>query len=299
MQTFIKGACNLISGFSRKSRPIPATALCALLGLGASAAHADNLGKIWLVGDSITSGFTIAGAYRPRLYTDLTNAGDSFLFVGSATNDSTTLLNNAGQNHQDGHSGYAIATALNTNGTTRQGIYNNINSYYNTVSSTQGVPNTILLMIGTNDINSNIDPTNAPARLDLLVSRIMSLDPTAHLFVASITPAKQGNTYMDAGMTNLAASIQTYNAAIPGIVAEHDALGQNVSFVDMYSALTLSDLGSDGLHPNATGYAKIGDTWASAVLAAAVPEPSSYALMLLGGVPLLCFVSRRRGAKLS
>ncbi len=289
----MKNMCDLISRLG-KSNPFPATALCVLLACAATGAQAADLGKIWLVGDSITSGFTIAGAYRPRLYTDLTAAGDSFLFEGSATNDSTTLLNNAGQNHQDGHSGYAIATAKNTNGSTRQGIYDNINSYYNTVSTMQGVPDTILLMIGTNDINSNIDPTNAPARLDLLISRIMGLDPNAHLFVASITPAKQGNTYMDAGMTNLDASIRAYNAAIPGLVAEHDALGQNVSFVDMYSALALSDLGSDGLHPNATGYAKIGDTWASAVLAAAVPEPSIYALMLLGAVPILGVVSRRR-----
>lgn len=279
------------------ARPTSLARRARLLGLAAAAllgpalASAADLGKIWLVGDSITSGFTVAGAYRPRLYTDLTAAGDTFLFVGSATNDSTTLLNNAGQNHQDGHSGYAIATAPNTNGTIRQGIYDHVNDYYSTVVSTQGVPNTILLMIGTNDINSNIDPLNAPARLDLLVTRMMGLDPTAHLLIASIAPAKQGNTYMDAAMTNLDASIRAYNAAIPGIVAAHDALGQNVSFVDMYAALTLADLGSDGLHPTAAGYAKIGDTWAAAILA--VPEPSTYALML-GGIVLVGGAARRR-----
>ena len=108
----------------------------------------------------------------------------------------------------------------------------------------------------------------------------------------SVNPARQGNLYMDPSVTDLAASTLAYNASIPGIVSAHDALGQNVSFVDIYGALSLADIGADGLHPTAAGYATIANTFAAALL---VPEPSTWALMLLG-VGAVGFRARRQRA---
>ena len=270
---------------------IAARAFGLLLGLAAEA-HAADLGNIWTVGDSFTSGFTVPGGYRPALYDDLTAAGDTFRFVGSITTDSTPLLDATGQNHQDGHSGALIAEGTLPNGASRFGIYENIADYYQVVASTQGRPGTILLMIGLNDLNNNVDPAGAPGRLDLLITRILGLAPSAHLFVASVNPARQGNLYMDPSVTDLAASTLAYNASIPGIVSAHDALGQNVSFVDIYGALSLADIGADGLHPTAAGYATIANTFAAALL---VPEPSTWALMLLG-VGAVGFRARRQRA---
>lgn len=42
---------------------------------------------IWTIGDSLTSGFTVAGAYRTQLYNALNQAGEPVALVGSATND--------------------------------------------------------------------------------------------------------------------------------------------------------------------------------------------------------------------
>jgi hypothetical protein len=57
------------------------------------------------------------------------------------------------------------------------------------------------------------------------------------------------------------ARIQTFNAAIPGIVASR---GSKVHLVDMHSALTTADL-ADGVHPSAAGYDKMADVWYAAL----------------------------------
>jgi hypothetical protein len=50
--------------------------------------------------------------------------------------------------------------------------------------------------------------------------------------------------------------VQAYNAEMPGIADAQAALGRAITFVDMYSLLTLDDL-ADGVHPNDTGFQKI------------------------------------------
>src|SRR5712692_3908966 len=44
------------------------------------------------LGDSITYGFPVPGGYRNRLYSDLRNAGYSFSFVGTSTDNPSSLL---------------------------------------------------------------------------------------------------------------------------------------------------------------------------------------------------------------
>ena len=67
------------------------------------------IGEILPLGDSITDGLGgTGGGYRARLHLLLNNAGDSFNFVGSATNNSTPALINSGQHYHEGHSGYRI-----------------------------------------------------------------------------------------------------------------------------------------------------------------------------------------------
>jgi hypothetical protein len=74
-------------------------------------------------------------------------------------------------------------------------------------------------------------------------------------------------------------------------VANHQALGEHVYFYDMYHQLRLTDI-SDGLHPTAAGYNKMGDAWFKAIQA--VPEPSSLALVCVGGLALLGYARRLR-----
>src|SRR5207302_129361 len=91
--------------------------LCDLgvLGLGAlgillscgTAAHADL--TIMPLGASITSGSGgTPGGYRDRLYADLHDAGYSFAFVGSSTENPSPVLTQASQTRHEGHPGYRI-----------------------------------------------------------------------------------------------------------------------------------------------------------------------------------------------
>ncbi|MCX6875336.1 MAG: GDSL-type esterase/lipase family protein [Verrucomicrobia bacterium] len=231
-----------------------ALALALGAGLMAGSAQALDLGKIMPMGDSITDGVPVAGGYRDPLYTLLNSKGDTFTFVGSATNNETTTLSAAGQTHHEGHSGYVIAA-----GGGRTGLDENLAGW---IGSGAENPNRILLMIGSNDINLGYDMANAPARLSTLITHIYGYRPAVKLYVASIIP-----------MSGHEADVRVFNTAIPGIVASHRALGQDVVYVPMYESLNINTDLADGLHPNALGYQHMAQAWDTALHG--VPEPAS------------------------
>jgi lysophospholipase L1-like esterase len=124
-------------------------------------------------------------------------------------------------------------------------------------------------MIGTNDINMNIDVANAPTRLGQLIDEITGGDPTALVVVASIIPTR------DSGVNQ---RVRTYNAAIPGLVNTRAAMGKHVVFLDNYAAFSqnanyATALMADGLHPNDAGYVVLGQSFYSAIAALLPASP--------------------------
>ena len=78
-----------------------------ILHLWGALAQADL--TIMPLGASITSGSGgTDGGYRDRLYTDLHDAGLSFTFVGTSTENPSRLLSQVGQTYHEGHPGYRI-----------------------------------------------------------------------------------------------------------------------------------------------------------------------------------------------
>ena len=229
---------------------------------------AADLGKIMPMGDSITLGVPVAGGYRDPLYTLLTNRADTFTFVGSQTGYATDALTAAGQTHHEGHSGFVI-----TNGTGRTGLDENLASW---IGSGKESPDKIILMIGSNDINLGYDMANAPARLSDLITHIYGYRPNVRLYVASIIP-----------MVGHESDVQAFNAAIPGIVSSHRALGRDVVYVAMHDAVNIGTDLSDGLHPNALGYLHMAQAWDAALhattnLTVAVASPANNQTFTLG-----------------
>ncbi|WP_433047420.1 ricin-type beta-trefoil lectin domain protein [Dactylosporangium sp. CS-033363] len=215
---------------------LAAAMVAAALGAAAAPAYAESNGgvKIMPLGDSITDGFNVPGGYRINLWQRLAAGGITTDFVGSGFNGPSNL----GDHDHEGHSGWRI-DQLDAN------IVGWLRAY---------APRTILLHIGTNDMNQNYDIANAPARLSALIDKIRANDPNVELFVAQITPESDAT---------LESRVQSYNATIPGIVAQK---GSKTHLVDMHSAITTADL-ADGVHPNAGGYDKMGARWYSALQA--------------------------------
>lgn len=218
---------------------IGAAALGLALGAGmavtsaAPAAAESNGGvRVMPLGDSITDGFNVPGGYRTNLWQRMAADRHTVDFVGSGFNGPPAL----GDHDHEGHSGWLI-----------RDLEANITGWLR-----QSAPRTILLHIGTNDINRNDDVGNAPGRLSALIDRIRVLAPNAELFVATITPI---------GDPAAEQRVQAFNAAIPGVVAQK---GSRTHLVDLHAALTTADL-ADGLHPNAGGYDKMAARWYAAL----------------------------------
>lgn len=264
--------------------PFPFRIPAALVGFVAVISAASAV-TIWPVGDSLTSGFNVAGAYRTQLYADLTAAGETVNFVGSSTADASAPLTTAGETHHDGHSGWFIADAATSTVDNNKGILDNVGAWFPALSHT---PDVILLMIGTNDMNQGNFVASAPSRLNTLLNRLEILAPEARIIVASIPAATETNRYKNPTVTNLDGSIRSYNSSIENLVTTHAGLGRKVEFLDVYSVMTLDDLTSDGLHFSQAGYNKLGTVWAEAIL---VPEPSAAVLVAAGVGVGLC---RRR-----
>jgi lysophospholipase L1-like esterase len=188
--------------------------------------------RVMPLGDSITDGNNVPGGYRIGLWQRFVAGGYSVDFVGSGSNGPASL----DDHDHEGHSGWRIDQ-----------LDANIVTWLR-----NSAPRTILLHIGTNDMNQNYDVANAPARLSALIDHIRTLAPTVELFVAQITPVADAT---------VEARVRTFNAAVPGIVAQK---GPMTHVVDLHSAITTADL-ADGLHPNAGGYDKMAAAWFAAL----------------------------------
>ncbi|WP_327644467.1 cellulose binding domain-containing protein [Micromonospora zamorensis] len=208
-------------------------AMVAAVPIATTPASAESNGgvRVMPLGDSITDGFNVPGGYRIELWQRFTTGGYRVDFVGSQFNGPASL----GDHDHQGHSGWTIAQ-----------IDANVVNWLRATN-----PRTVLLHIGTNDMYG--DTSGAPGRLAALVDKITNNAPNADVFVATIVPKS--------GADN---QVRAYNAAIPGIVQTRAATGKRVHLVDMYRALTLSDL-ADGVHPNATGYRKMAAAWYDAL----------------------------------
>lgn len=189
-------------------------------------------------------------------------------------------------------------------------------------------PQYTLLMIGTNDIindygahNDAKTPMNGPALLaqmqadmTVLCNKILTLRPTTNLIVSSI--AAFPNPFVDPTITGYpdptgTEADQTDYALNHYVIPYNDwlkttlvptlkAADKPVSFVDAYADFIGNDAaghkiiepyyGDYGLHPDATGYALMGTTFANGIKA--LPEPT--ALAVLGPVGVTLLRRRRR-----
>ncbi|HSC89011.1 MAG TPA: SGNH/GDSL hydrolase family protein, partial [Polyangiaceae bacterium] len=151
----------------------------------------------------------------------------------------------------DGHSGYVIEPLGG-----RKGLLPLIPA-----NTSKFTPHVVLLHIGTNDLNSELEVASAPQRLARVIDAFLIGAPDALLVVAQLIPTRTDS---------LNDAVETYNAATAELVAARVASGKHIVLVDHYSAFQENpkyrdDYLFDGLHPNDAGYAAMADVWYEAI----------------------------------
>lgn len=204
--------------------------------------------RIMPLGDSLTSGTTVVGGYRNKLYDLLTAAGYNVDFVGTQTDAANPGLPDG--DHQ-GMGGYRIDQ-----------LQSGVPTWLDEIAD----PDVILLMIGTNDFSAGFNTATAQTRLACLVEDIAAKRPHAKIILS--------NLLLRTDNAGLEALQSVYNAAIPGIVADQVALGRQVSFLDMHAALQPGDF-EEGVHPSSAGYQKMAETWFPAIQSVITPAGTS------------------------
>ncbi|KAJ3779995.1 SGNH hydrolase-type esterase domain-containing protein [Lentinula aff. detonsa] len=181
------------------------------------------------LGDSITYGYlsTDGNGYREDLLELITAGGNSVDYIGSI--QAGTMADN----WNDGYIGCTIDQIASSG-----------------IPALKMVPQVVLLMAGTNDINYQEDLANAPTRLMNLVDEIFSYSPNAAVIVSDI-PLIVDDT--------LEPLVETYNSGIQVLLQERISEGQHVVHVTL-SDLTSSEM-ADDLHPNDEGYQVLAQAW--------------------------------------
>lgn len=202
--------------------------------------------RVLPLGDSITEGFgSSGGGYRVELFRRAIQEGKNITFVGSLQNGPNRVNDQNFPRNHEGHGGYTIDSGGGNSGISGD-ITNRAISNYR--------PQIILLMIGTNDVNGNINVNGAPMRLGNLIDDITTKAPDALLVVATIIPIDKADSNQRA---------TAYNAAIPALVESRAAAGKHVVFLDNNAIFASQPnfktaLLGDYLHPNDAGYAVLG-----------------------------------------
>ena len=194
--------------------------------------------KILTIGDSITSGeYPIEptpGAYRLQLKNNFVADDLSVDFIGSQANN----IANLDDLEHEGHPGWTIDELTDL---VNQGLLSNYQ------------PDVVLIMAGTNDILKSDDDSTVINDLNQLVDLLQDKLPNKQILVSNLVPIDP------AFKGELKASIvQEVNTQLPELAEQQ---GSFVTYVDGGGLLNLDDLVADGIHPNAAGYYKIGNSW--------------------------------------
>ena len=237
-----------------------------------------ELGAIWFVGDSITQGSeSIPNGTTPRseLYNLLVENDYSFTFTGHHDINPEGLPADNQFHYHSGISGAVIGDSLPD----RTGMTEELATQLSSGRLATVPPNTVLIMLGTNDIDNGIDIENAPGRLSNYIDEIYAQTGNADLsiFVGSIPPNGRS--------PQRASDVIDFNSALPDIVSAQQALGRDVHFVDHFTPLNDDFdnlIRSDNLHPTAAGDAVIAQQWFNAIDSiSSIPEPSSTLILSL------------------
>lgn len=205
--------------------------------------------RLMCLGDSITDGFWMAGGYRNTLCELITADGlePQIDMVGPQWGGTGYDPQHAG------YSGYSIEDIPNQ----RMGLLN-----FSEWLMESYPADVVFLEIGTNDILSLYDLEHLGDRLDRLIEVILShLPENGRLYLATL-PIMNADvtTYIDISQESMDEKLDLCNTQIRALAEQKQEAGKPVELAEINLLLTMDDL-VDGVHPNETGYEKMGKFW--------------------------------------
>ncbi|WP_329584375.1 FG-GAP-like repeat-containing protein [Kitasatospora sp. NBC_01250] len=189
--------------------------------------------KVMPLGDSITAGWqsSTGNGYREPLLEQVAQQSRYTVnLVGSS--HSGTMADSA----NEGHSGFVIDQ-----------ITNGIDGWLAAAH-----PDVVLLDIGSNDLDRNLDPTHAGDRLTTLVNRIFADQPGITVIMQGVIPTSTS--------PGVQAGFKAYNQQALLLAGTEQQEGKHFCYVDAPSLVPYGQPGAemaDGLHPNDAGYVKL------------------------------------------
>ncbi|PGH27096.1 hypothetical protein AJ80_01283 [Polytolypa hystricis UAMH7299] len=191
-------------------------------------------------GDSITE----LGCWRAEVWQKLQEAGGPAIdFVGSMNSQTQCSGLNYDRNHE-GHAGFQAVNIANQN---------------QLVNWLQSNPADIITMhLGTNDVLNGRSTNDIIASFDKMVDQMRASNPRMRIIVAQIIPLP----FTDQLVRDL-------NVAIPAWAQSKNIAESPIWVIDQYEGFSSSDLGGDGIHPNAAGDTKIANKFFPAIVKAA------------------------------
>jgi lysophospholipase L1-like esterase len=122
-------------------------------------------------------------------------------------------------------------------------------------------PDAFLLLEGANDLSLSPDTRGINSAAEALQRMVRDAKANrARVFLATLPPM---NSHAPKPKPSLATeqAVPLLNERIRGIAA-----AENVTLVDLFAVVPVTELGNDGLHPTATGYGLMADEWMKAII---------------------------------
>lgn len=215
-------------------------------GGGAGAGAATEPLRVMALGDSLTvgTGSSHGGGYRPTFCFRMREAGVEIDMVGGKADGPETFDNR--------HQGYPRAPLYDLSA----GVPEKVRTYQ---------PNVVLLLTGSDEAeDDSFSPHAFEANLQVMIDRLFASKRDAKLLIATVPPPRFGKR---------AGPRRALNELVRRAVRERAERGEAVYLVDTYKLLDPQRDMVDKSHPNDSGYERIGEAFADALLAVLGAEP--------------------------